>query len=280
MKLSLSVRVAEAPGTKEVALMSLEELARLAADAGYNGVCMRASQAGVQTPREERLSMRATLDGLGLAVTMITGDFDIAWNNEGTTAALADISPYLDVAEDFGATLIRIGMKSEDDIALVQRACDVARERGIRLAHQSHTQTLFEKVDESVDVLKRVDRENFGIIYEPANLHVCGEEYGPATIEKFAPWLMNVYLQNFRVTSDGPLTIGTWVHGVVNIQSLPFGTPDSIDFPLVFEELAKVGYDGNVTVHHNVAEDMAPAEGIGWYYRYLSSVASFEPRSA
>ena len=47
-------------------------------------------------------------------------------------------------------------------------------------------------------------------------------------------------------------------------------------FPLIFEGLAKIGYSGNVTVHHNVAEDMPPAEGIKWYYDYLTSIASFE----
>ena len=69
-------------------------------------------------------------------------------------------------------------MKVEADIPWAQRAADEAAERGIRLAHQSHTQSLFETVEGSIDVLKRVGRQNFGIIYEPANLDLCGQDYG------------------------------------------------------------------------------------------------------
>ena len=33
-----------------------------------------------------------------------------------------------------------------------------------------------------MDVLKRIDRANFGLIYEPANLAICGQDYGPDCI--------------------------------------------------------------------------------------------------
>lgn len=280
MRLSLSVRVAESPASKEVALMPFEELACLASETGFHALCMRASQAGIQTERERRREMRQVLERLGLSVSMVTADFDIPWNNERAPLALRNIGPHLDVAEDFGADLIRIGMWHEEDIPWAQRACDEARERCIRLAHQSHTETLFETVDRSVEVLKRVNRENFGLIYEPSNLHICGQDYGPATIARLAPWLMNVYLQNFQVTPEGPLKLRTWVRGLVNIRSLPFGAPGSIDFDSVFEGLTRVGYNGYVTVHHNVAEDMPVAEGVKRCYEFLTSRSAFEPRAA
>ena len=275
MNLSLSVRVAEAPGSKELALMPFDEIAKLAARVGYDGLCMRASQAGTQTPRHERQQMRQVLDGLGLQVSMVTADFDIPKNNSRAPLALRNINPHLDVAEDFGAKLIRIGMKSEEDIPWAQKACSLAGERGISLVHQSHTLTLFETVEKSLEILKRVNRENFGIVFEPANLHVCGQDYGPETIKKFAPWLMNVYLQNFRITPDGPMKMDTWVRGVVSVESQPFGAPGSINFSEVFEGLQAVNYDGVVTVHHNVAEDMVPSEGIKSFYDYLNSQVDF-----
>ena len=89
---------------------------------------------------------------------MITGDFPVPLNNEQGPDGLRNITPYLDLTELLGADLIRIAMKVEDDILWAQRAADEAAERGIRLAHQSHTQSLFETVDGSVDVLKRVGR--------------------------------------------------------------------------------------------------------------------------
>ena len=48
----------------------------------------------------------------------------------------------------------------------------------MRLAHQCHTRSLFEEIDRSLHVLASIGRSNFGLIYEPANLELCGEPYG------------------------------------------------------------------------------------------------------
>ena len=129
MRLSLSVRVAEAPGSKEKTLMSFDELARLAKRIGYHALCMRASQAGIHTDPKAITAMRKTLDDLGLAVSMVTGDFAIPMNNEGGPLALRNIEPYLVLTERFGASLIRVAMKKQEDIPWAQRAADQARER-------------------------------------------------------------------------------------------------------------------------------------------------------
>src|ERR1700688_4767986 len=113
--------------------------------------------------------MRRMLDSAGIGVSMVTGDFDIPPNNDNAPQALRHITPYLDLAASLGTDLIRIAMKKEDDIAWAQRASDEARERHIRLAHQSHQSTVFETVAGAVDTLKRVNRTNFGIIYEAGN---------------------------------------------------------------------------------------------------------------
>ena len=185
MKLSVSMRVAEDMFDKRKAAMSLEEMARLAQESGFHAVCMRASQVGTHTPPEVAREKREFLDSLGLAVSMATGDFPIPENNERGPDALRNITPYLDLAENLGCDLLRICMKTEDDIAWARLASDEAAERNIRLAHQSHTGSLFEQAERSVEVLKRVGRHNFGIIYEPANLQLCGEDYGVETIKMF-----------------------------------------------------------------------------------------------
>ena len=53
MKLSLSVRVGEKYTDKRQAAISLNELADIAVASSYHGLCMRASQVGIHTPREE-----------------------------------------------------------------------------------------------------------------------------------------------------------------------------------------------------------------------------------
>jgi sugar phosphate isomerase/epimerase len=173
---------------------------QLAKNTGYAAIDMRASQGAIETPPERLRQMRATLDAAGIKVSMVTGDFDIPPNNDDAPRGLRHITPYLDLADSLGSDLIRIAMKKEDDIAWAQRASDEARERKIRLAHQAHQSTLFETVAGAIDMLKRVNRPNFGIIYEAGNWMACGQDYGAKTIEKIRPWLMNVYVQNYRLS--------------------------------------------------------------------------------
>ena len=278
MKLSLSVRIAEAPGSKEETIRSFDEIAKLANQIGYHAVCMRASQAGVQTPLEQITAIRKQVETLNLGVSMVTGDFPVPINNEQGPDGLRNITPYLDLTELLGANLIRICMKKAEDIVWAQRASDEARERNIRLAHQSHTGSLFETVSGSIDVLKRVGRPNFGIIYEPANLDLCGQDYGVETLKQFSPYLFNVYLQNHIQSPDGDSRLTTWVRGVVAYTQIRLQDAGGIDFKTVFQGLSEIGYDGYVTVHQAFATIMTPEDAGQQSYDYLTQIGDFEAR--
>lgn len=268
MKLSLSVRVAET-ASKRDATHTFAQLTELAAALGYEAVCMRASQVGIQSPLEQITAAREQAKFHNLHISMVTGDFAVPLNNDEGPDALRNITPYLDLTELLGAALIRIAMKVEADIPWAQRAADEAAERGIRLAHQSHTQSLFETVEGSIDVLKRVGRQNFGIIYEPANLDLCGQDYGVETLKRFSPYLFNVYLQNHIRRPEGKTRLLTWVQGEVPHDMIPLQEKGGIDFPLVFRSLAEIGYDGYVTVHQAFREIMEPEDAAAQSYAYL-----------
>ena len=272
MKMSLSARIAESFYDKKIAAVPFEDLADLAKDNGYAAICMRASVAGIQSPNDRITSVRQTLDRLGLKVSMVTGDFAIPENLERGPDGLRNITPYLDLAESFSCDLLRICMKSEEDISWAQRASDEAAERGIRLAHQSHVASLFETIEGSVDVLRRVNRPNFGIIYEPANLKMCGETYGLEALNAFKPYLFNVYLQNYLDNPEGKEHIETWVHGMFFFDHIPLHDPRGVDWREVFDALDSVGYDGYVTVHQALAEIMAPAEAARVSAEFLRSL--------
>ncbi len=274
MKLSLSVRVAEKFQAKREAALPLDELAALAAGAGFRALCMRASQLGTHTPAARVAQGRALLGAQGLAVSMVTADFPIPENSAEAPQALRHIAPHLDLAQALGAELIRVALHTEEDIPWAQRAADQAAERGIRLAHQCHTRSLFEKVDESLAVLRRIGRANFGLIYEPANLELCGQDYGPATIERFAPYLFNVYLQNQRLHPQGQLKLATWCRGEVKLDLIPLWEPGGIDFAPLLEALEKIGYNGYVTSHQAALVD--PKTLATQSAQYLRSLANFE----
>lgn len=279
MKLSLSVRIAESFASKEKSTMTLDELIELATSIGYEALCMRASQGGIHTPSEALREMKRKVDRAGLRISMVTGDFAVPRNDEHGPDGLRNITPYLDLAEILGSDLIRVCMKVDADIEWAQRAADEARERGIRLAHQSHLGSLFETVEGSHRVLLAVDRENFGIIYEPANWMLSSQDYGAPAIRKLSSWIFNVYVQNHRLNPNGEASLETRTRGRVRFDHIGLWDAGGVDSEEVFEALHEVGYQGFVTVHQAFAGIMSPAEAARKSYEYLQPLVSRDPGS-
>lgn len=269
MKLSLSVRIAESPKRKDVAAIPIEALAPRAAALGFQGLSMRASVVSVDSPPERVAEVRRLLDLHGLAVSLVTGDVPLAANDAWATEALHGIAPYLDLAEALGARHIRVMMHGEKDIALAQRAADMAAERGLALAHQTHWGTLFETVDEALDVLARVDRDNFGVTFDPANVMACGGVYGPAAVRRLAPYLFDVHFQDIVLDAESPVAFRSRHKGRAGVRYVPLDDHGGIDIRPILGALREVGYDGWFTMHQplrdgQTAED-AMAEAAGFF---------------
>lgn len=254
--------------------MSLEALADLAAAAGYQSLCMRASQVGIHSSPETVVKAASVLKAQGLSVSMVTGDFDTVYNNDRAPACLSNIGQYLQLALALKAPLIRVALKKDEDIAWAQRAADEAAARGLKLVHQCHTQSLFETVDGIERTLERIDRSNFGLIYEPANLELSGQEYGPETLQRLKPWMFNVYLQNQILKPDGKMKLNTWCRGPVAFDLIPIYAPGGIDFEGVFEGLAAIKYRGTVTVHQAGGPEELPSESAKATADYLKRLAA------
>ena len=269
MKLSLSVRVAESFSNKRKAAMTLEELIDMATRIGYEAICMRASQVGTHTPAERIAEVRQQIDAAGLEVSMVTGDFAVPSNNEEGPLLLRNITPYLDLADALGSSLLRVCMKQDEDISFAQKSADEAAERNIRLAHQSHCASLFETVDGSLRVLQEIDRPNFGIIYEPANWFIAGEDYGIESIRKMQPYLFNFYIQNHRLTPDGETKVETWKKGLVPLDHIGVWEPGGVDIDAVFDAMHEVEYEGYLTVHQAFGNIMPVEEAVRKSYEHL-----------
>ena len=269
MKLSLSVRVAESFFDKRNSDMTIDELIELASSLGYDALCMRASQVGTHTPAEVVAEVREKIDAAGLAVSMVTGDFAVPSNNEEGPMLLRNITPYLDLAESLGSSLIRVCMKKQEDIEFAQRSADEAAERGIRLAHQSHCASLFETVDGSAEALEAIGRPNFGIIYEPANWFIAGEDYGLESIRRMEPYLFNFYIQNHRLNPEGETKITTWTKGLVGVDHIGVWEAGGIDVDGVFDAMHEVGYEGYLTVHQAFGDVMPVEEAVRKSFEHL-----------
>ena len=253
--------------------MDLKTLAALAKAAGFEAICMRASQIGIATPVEEQERAAEIVKEEGLEVSMVSGDFPIVYNNEQAPACLRDITPYLDLAGRLGAGFIRVAIKSEEDIPFARAAADEAAARGIVLLHQCHIQSLFETIDQIEATLESIDRPNFGLIYEAANLEECGQDYGPDTIRRLAPWIKNVYLQNQRLNPNGAVTLETWCRGPVSFDLIDIPEPGGIDFASILKGLQAVDYSGWVTVHQSAPQSGSAEASARATARYLEELA-------
>lgn len=269
VRLSLSARVAEDFLNKEKSSMTLDQLIAMAQKYRFHALCMRASQIGVQSAVGAASDAKGRISAAGLKVSMATTNFAVPANTDKGPDLLRDIGPHLDLAESLGTDLIRVCMKKEEDIAAAQRASDQARERKIRLAHQSHFATLFETVDNSLRVLKAVGRPNFGIIYEPANWLITGQDYGRETLKKLQPWLFNVYVQNHRLTPDGKAALFTWNRGKVALDHIGIWDKGGVNYEEVAAGLRDVNYTGYVTIHQAFGDVMPVDEAVRRSREYL-----------
>ena len=248
MQLSLSGRIVEAEHIKTDASLGFAGFAELAARVGFHAVCVRATHLNSATSLERTREMRGILEENGLVASMVMLDSRVASQGTAPDAAapLRNITPTLERATAIGADMIRVAIKDAADILWAQRAADEAREYGIRLAHQNHTKTPFETVADCVAMFARIDRPNFGLIAEPANFMLCGEDYGVEALKPLAPHIFNVYVQNLRVSDTGSSAIET-NHGTVHYERLVIGDPNGVDLPLFCAGLQAIGYEGFVT---------------------------------
>jgi sugar phosphate isomerase/epimerase len=293
IKLSLSGRISEPIGqVTDLKPLTYDEFLQVAKTTGYDAICLRPLQCSISTPLEEMIEMARKTREAGLKVSMVTCDTDQPPNNDCSPFALLNITPRLAMAEIFGTKLIRCQIKRPEHLGWAQRACDEAKERGLSIVHLSHPGSLFSNVDDTIDCLKRINRPNFGLTYEPVNWMDDTKGYGPDVIRSVAPWILNVYSQNQRVLEGGmrtraPLPSGpqqasieTCVvaagrggirhvqatpvpgppGGAANSRNLALWEPGGIDFDAVFRGLHEIGYTGYFTVHSRTSQGIPPLD--------------------
>src|SRR5882672_1765645 len=204
--LSLSGRISEPIGqVTDLKTLTYDEFVRIAKSTGYDAICLRPLQCSISTPLEEMVEMARKTREAGLKVSMVTCDSDQPPNNDCSPFALLNIAPRLSMAEIFGTKLIRCQIKKPEQLGWAQRACDEAKERGLWIVHLSHPGTLFSTVDDAIDSLKKINRPNFRLTYEPVNWMDYRRGYGPDVIKSVAPWILNVYSQNQKALDAGAL---------------------------------------------------------------------------
>jgi sugar phosphate isomerase/epimerase len=252
MTLSLSTRIAETKNSAPSPMKYADFLA-MTKSAGYDALCLRASQAGIQTPLEQLYELSRLTREAGLKVSMVSPDFAVPANTDKAPLCLHNIGPYLDVAQIFGCEMIRVGMKKDEDIVWAQRASDQARERRIKLVHHAEWHTLFATFEESMRTLKAVNRPNFGFVHDECQWMVNTSDYRPdqmaEKMKKISPWMWNVYVKNQPVKGDNP-----------NRAEISLLDKGGVDFDKMFDGLNAIHYRGYITLHSVAAPMGTPEE--------------------
>jgi len=261
MKLSLSGRIFEVDyGYCE---LSIEEFVALTKDVGYQGVELRRTQVSLDTPAQEVSRIGQTVEKAGLEVTCVTTRGVFLKDQENFEL----FKKYVRLAEALGCKLIKTG----GDIPWVQRATDYAAEHEITLAGNTHIGTPFETVFATLERLRAINRENYRLIYDPANLFMAQEEYGVETIKKLSNYICYVTVQcPKRISLEQGEDLFQY-KGFNYGQGLP-GEENTPDFLSVLRGLHEIGYEGWVSIVEPRSTTMESRKLAKFFYEKLSEI--------
>ena len=255
MKLSLSGRMFEVD--YQYCELSMEDFATTAKDIGYQGVELRKTQVSLDTPFKDVIRIARIIEKAGLEVTCVTTRGVSLKDQEN----FGRFKKYVGLAETLGCKLIKTG----GDVPWVRKAADYAAEHGITLAGNTHIKTPFETVSSTLERLRTIDRENYRLIYDPANLFMAQEDYGAKTVAKLADSICYVTVQcPQRVPLNQEEGLFEY-KGFDYRQALP-GEANTPDFVSAFRGLHQIGYDGWVSVIEPKREAMTGTQLARLFY--------------
>lgn len=218
--------------------MPIPEFVNSAAEIGYRAVEIRWWQLNHESTHEEVSTTAKALGENGVACAFVNCLVD------ATEETLEHVDRMAEIARQLAAPFVRVHV---NDIEWVQQACDIAADYEVALVAQIHTNTPLETVEGAMRVCEQVDRDNFGLTYEPANFVLAGRDYGVEALETISEKLMNVTLQNLKPapTTDGE---GVIVHEGRGFVRCAPNDPEGVDFEKVFDALHSVDYNGYATL--------------------------------
>tara|TARA_A100001015_G_scaffold108625_1_gene120503 strand:+ start:3715 stop:4539 length:825 start_codon:yes stop_codon:yes gene_type:complete len=262
MKISISSRITEQSDNKEKSFISLDSFVKLASKNKFDGVSLRPSMISTQSSKYLVNQAKKLFKVNNMKVSMITSNIHLAKNDELASDILRNITPSLDLAETLKTSLIRIMIKNRDDIFYAKKALDEAKERNLKLLQQTHWGTLAETLDETVKLIKTINRQNFGITFEPANLMACGSDFNKNALNQLLPYTENFYFQNIILDKKGKHVFPTIHNGDVSVKYVSLDNSNGINVFSFLDFLREKKYDKWFTVHQPLLEDQTVKNAI------------------
>jgi len=237
MRLSLSGRIIELEYRS--CELSVPDFLQLARACGYDAVELRTTQLPIETTSSDAEQIRKTAEGLGLEISCcippgITAD----------ESGLHRLEQFARLARILECDTVKVWVESAD---WLQQACDRLLPSGVSLVAQTHTNGPFETIDSCLEIVSRVNRGNFGLQYDPANLFEAGQEYGEEAVQRLGPHILQLSVQCVRLAAPDEADI--WEHVGRRFRRCLLEDPGALDYRSVFRGLRAIRFEGAITVN-------------------------------
>jgi sugar phosphate isomerase/epimerase len=213
----------------------LPEQAEMLKDLGYDGV----GHLWLENIRE-RL---ASLDGVGLRLFQITMQVNIADEKTPYDPKVREIFPLLK-GRNVQICLLMSGMPPSDAsgdaraVSIIRELADMAQDSGTHIILYPHVNDWLEKVEDALRLIKQVDRNNVGVMFNLCHWMKVDEEKNLKPLLTLAlPYLRAVSINGTDVPEAVRNGTGNW------LQPLDQG---SFDVWVVLDTLKTLGYAGPI----------------------------------
>ncbi|HYW79636.1 MAG TPA: sugar phosphate isomerase/epimerase family protein [Thermoguttaceae bacterium] len=273
--------------TNGMAHHELFDAVTLLAEIGYRSVAITIDHAAL-APGEKYLAQRLTrlrrlLDGFGMRSVIETGArylLDpkkkheptlITANPAGRARRIAFYKHAIDCAAALGSDCVSLWSgvlhDATDDHRAVDRlveglseVLDYGAGQGVAIGLEPEPGMLIDSMARYESLLRHLDTPNLRLTLDIGHLHCQGEVPIARVVERWAPRLVNVHIEDMR----------SGVH-----EHLRFGQGE-IDFPPVLRALADAGYQGGVHVELSRHSHEAP-EAAKQAFEFLQPLVAERP---
>lgn len=245
--------------------MSLDDVFALAATSGYDGVELsaRSPSLGVDSASTQARAIKKSLDEHGLRCPCLStaiGGYS-RLDDAASARQLELLMRYAELGRELVAPLVRqldggpsSAEATEDDwlraASWLQRGADLLRQTGLGVVVETLPRSLCDSVDGACRLTRMVDRENFGILLDPANLFVMGRMPSFDSVVRLGSRIKHVHVKDLeRVARDGDDGATTPEYRVALLGE------GEVDLRPVIEGLVAAGYEGFLTVDQGAVAD-------------------------
>ncbi|MCD6361820.1 MAG: sugar phosphate isomerase/epimerase, partial [Armatimonadetes bacterium] len=224
-------------------------------------------------------TIRKKVEDTGLHVSGLTTYWEIGKvHRDEARVELDNLKRSMHTAKILGAGLVRVSSADYDKSHSYEvcRAAfreqmmivaELAAEMDLIITPEQHGGRYISSAGQVMDMCRGLEHPNLGIVFDPGNAVSEGFERPWVQVRMMGSWIKNVHVKN-RMTAAGDAGVN---------ERLPGGNckvdEGVLDWELIAEELAAIGYSGYLTCE-DFAEFDSLEEKFAWNVKFLRGLAA------